>query len=124
LIRSTLVALGMIAMPALAQEQPETVYAHFHRAGLAADYDAMRKYESAAKVSQMDPLPPAERKAILKALANLLPSSYAVVEKTVEEGATRAVLRLRGTQPAVSGTITLVKEKGAWKVDDANWGER
>ena len=124
LIRSLVFALGMIAMPALAQDQPETVYANFHRAGLAADYDGMRKYESAAKVNQMDPLPPAERKAILKALANLLPSSYAVVEKTVEEGATRAVLRLRGTQPAISGTITLVKEKGEWKVDDANWGER
>jgi acyl-CoA reductase-like NAD-dependent aldehyde dehydrogenase len=124
LIRSSLVALAMIAMPALAQDQPETVYANFHRAGLAADYDTMRKYESAAKLNQMDRIPPAERKAILQALAKLLPSRYAVVEKTVEEGAKRAVLRLRGTQPAVSGTITFVKEKGEWKVDDANWGER
>jgi len=125
MIRSLALTLGLaIATPVLAQDEPEAVYAQFHRAGLAADYDGMRKYESAAKTNEMDPIPAGERKRILQALAKLLPRSYAVVEKTVEEGARRAVLRLRGTQPAVSGTITFVKEKGAWKVDDANWGER
>ena len=124
MLRSMVLALGIIAMPALAEDQPEAVYAKFHRAGLAADYDGMRKYESAAKANQLDPIPAGERQQILQALARLLPRSYAVVEKTVEEGATRAVLRLRGTQPTVSGTITLVREKGEWKVDDANWGER
>jgi hypothetical protein len=123
-ILSLAVALGVIAVPALAQDPPEAVYARFHRAGLAADYDGMRKYESAAKASEMDPVPAGERRQMLKTLARLLPRSYSVVEKTVEEGATRAVLRLRGTQPAISGTITLVKEKGEWKVDDANWGGR
>jgi hypothetical protein len=48
-----------------------------------------------------------------------------VVEKTVDEGGKRAVLRLRAPPPqAVLGTITLVKEKGEWKVDEANWSER
>ncbi|HET7363595.1 MAG TPA: hypothetical protein VFJ70_08500 [Burkholderiales bacterium] len=124
MIRSLIVALGVSAAPAAAQDQPETVYANFHRAGLAADYDGMRKYESAAKAKQMDPIPPAERAPMLQTLARLLPRNYYVVEKTVEDGARRAVLRLRGTQPAISGTITLVKEKGEWKVDDANWGGR
>jgi hypothetical protein len=117
-------ALGVIATPALAQDEPEAVYARFHRASLAADYDAMRKYESSAKANEMGPVPPGERKQILRILARLLPRSYAVVEKTVEEGAKRAVLRLRGTEPSISGTITLVKEKGEWKIDEANWGER
>ena len=124
MLRSMVLALGIIATPALAQDPPEAVYAKLHRAGVAADYDGMRKYESAAKANQMDPIPAGERQQIVQALARLLPRSYAVVEKTVEEGATRAVLRLRGTQPAVSGTITLVREEGEWKVDDANWGER
>jgi hypothetical protein len=123
-MRALVLALGIIATAALAQDPPETVYANFHRAGLAADYEGMRKYESAAKASQMDPLPSGERNQFLEALARLLPRSYAVVEETVEEGATRATLKLRGTEPAISGTITLIKEKGAWKVDDANWGGR
>jgi len=125
LIRALALTLALgIAAPALAQEPPEAVYAKFHRAGLAADYEGMRKYESAAKVKEMEPIPPEQREPILAALARTLPRSYSVVEKTVEEGATRAVLRLRGTQPAISATITLVKEKGEWKVDDANWGGR
>ena len=132
MIRSLALTLGLaVAMPALAQDQPETVYARFHRASLAADYDAMRKYESSAKVNEMDPVPPGERKQILRVLATLLPRSYSVVEKTVEEGARRAVLRLRATHPdahgkpqSVSGTITFVKENGEWKIDEANWGER
>jgi hypothetical protein len=124
-MRSIVVALGLaVATPALALDEPEAVYAKFHRAGLAADYEGMRKYESSAKANQMDPIPPGERKQILRALARLLPRSYSVVEKTVEAGATRAALRLRGAQPSISGTITLVKEKGEWKVDDANWGGR
>jgi hypothetical protein len=132
LIPSIVLTLGVaIAAPALAQDQPEAVYAKFHRAGLAADYDSMRKYESAAKTKEMDPVPPAERKRMLQALARLLPRRYSVVEKIVEAGARRAVLRLRAAQPDAAGksqpllaTITLVKEKGEWKVDDANWGER
>ena len=128
MIRPLILALGIIAVPALAQDQPETVYANFHRAGLAADYDGMLKYGSA---KEMDPLPRAERKRLLRVLARLLPRTYSVVEKTVEEGGKRALLRLRGTQPgldgkpqAVAGTITLIKERGEWKVDEANWGGR
>lgn len=122
MIRSLVFALSLLAVPALAQDPPETVYANFHRAGLAGDYDGMLKYGSAA---QANGLPPAERKRLLQILARLLPPKYAVVEKTVDEGGRRALLRLRGTQPqAVLGTITLVKEKGEWKVDEANWAER
>jgi hypothetical protein len=122
LIRSLVFALGILAVPALAQEPPETVYGNFHRAVLAGDYDGMLKYGSAAQVND---LPPTERKRLLQILARVLPRKSSVVEKTVVEGAKRAVLRLRGTQPpAVLGTITLVKEKGEWKVDEANWAER
>ena len=125
LSRPLALALGLaLAAPALAQDPPEAVYAKYHRAGLAADYEGMRKYESAEKAKQMDPVPPEQREPILEALARTLPRRYSVVGETVEEGARRAVLRLRGTQPPIAGTITLVKEKGEWKVDDANWGGR
>jgi hypothetical protein len=121
LIRGLAVVLGVaVATAALAQDEPETVYAKFHRAGLAADYETMLKYGTVAK----EPLPPAERKRLLQVLARVLPRAYSVVEKTVDEGGKRAVLRLRGRQPAVAGTITFVKEKGEWKVDEANWAER
>ncbi len=122
LIRALALALALATTPARAQEPPEAVYAKFHRAGLAADYEGMRKYESAAKAGEMEPVPPDDRAPMLEALARTLPRSYSVVEETVEEGAMRAVLRLQGTQPPITGTITLVKEKGEWKVDDANWG--
>lgn len=119
-----MLGLALATTPALAQDPPEAVYAKFHRAGLAADYEDMRKYESAAKVGEMDPVAPDDRAPILEALARTLPRSYSVVEETVEEGAMRAVLQLRGMQPPILGTITLVKENGEWKVDDANWGGR
>ena len=120
MIRSLALTLGVaIATATAAQDPPEAVYAKFHRAGLAGDYDTMLKYGTAA-----EPVAAAERKRLLQVLARLLPRTYSVVEETVEEGGKRALLRLRGTQPAVAGTITLVKEKGEWKVDEANWGER
>ena len=119
MIRSLVLTLGVaIATTTLAQDPPEAVYAKFHRAGLAGDYDAMLKYGIAAEA-----VAPAERKRLLQVLARLLPRKYSVVEETVEEGGKRALLRLRGTQPSVAGTITLIKEKGEWKVDEANWGE-
>ena len=122
MIRSLVLALGILALPALAQNQPESVYASFHRAGLAGDYDGMLKYGSAA---QANDVPAAERKRLLRVLARLLPRNYSVVEETVDEGGKHAVLRLRGTPPqAVLGTITFVKENGEWKVDEANWSER
>ena len=117
MLRVAVLAIGVaIAAPAQPQDEPEAVYAKFHRAGLVADYDAMLKYGIAAKAK--------ERKEFLQVLARLLPRHYSVVEKIVEEGGTRALLRLRGAPEAVSGAITLVKEKGEWKVDEANWGER
>ena len=125
MLRAVVLAIGVaIAAPAQPQDEPEAVYAKFHRAGLMANYEAMLKYGTAAKAKEMAPMAPEERKRLLEVLARLLPRRYAVVEKTVEEGGARARLRLRGAPEAVSGTITLVKEKGEWKVDEANWGER
>jgi hypothetical protein len=121
-IRSVLVAL-LLAAPAIAAEEPEAVYAKFHQAGLTANLDGMRKYGTAAKGAEIASMPAALNQAMLKMLAAMLPKAYVVDRKSIDKD--RATLNLSAKQDGgtVYGVVTLLREGGEWKVDEAKWGE-
>lgn len=113
----------LLSVPAFAAEEPEAVYAKFHQAGLTANLTEMRKYGTAAKGAEMAAMPEALNQTMLKMLAAMLPKSYAVDRKSVDKD--RATLNLSAKQDGgtVYGVITLLREGGDWKVDEAKWGE-
>lgn len=113
---------------ASAADEPEDVYARFHAAGLAADFEAMRKHGTAAKAEEMAAMPEQIKGMMLRLLAEILPRRYSIAGRTIDPGGSRATLQVTAAQdspggkPApVEGTIVLLKENGEWKVDRANW---
>jgi len=121
-MRAFLIAL-LFVFPALAEEAPEAVYAKFHKAGVEANFPEMRKWGTAVKGDEIAAMPPEMQQSMLKLLAAVLPKAYTVDSKTVD--AAQAILNVSAKQGGntVYGVITLLKEDGEWKVDEAKWGE-
>lgn len=130
--RTLIVVAALLAFPlaAPAAEEPEAVYAKMHNAALAANYDEMRKYGTTQKADDMAWMPAWLRQPILRFLAGMLPKTYTVAGKTLAPDGNGATLRLTATTGSrsgekpetVNGTVTLVKEKSEWKVDEVKWG--
>ncbi len=129
----TLIAVAaLLAFPlaAPAADEPEAVYAKIHSAALAANFDEMRKYGTAQKADDMAWMPAWLQQPILRFLARMIPKTYTVAGKTLTPDGNGATLRLTATTESrpgekpetVNGTVTLVKEKGEWKVDEVRWG--
>jgi hypothetical protein len=110
----------VISSAAAAADEPEEVYAKFHKAGRAANFNEMRKYGTSAGAAEMASVPAEMRQPMLDLLAQMLPETYTVVDKTIDASGNRATLQVSGAQEA-KGTITLLKQKGQWKVDKADW---
>jgi hypothetical protein len=119
------VAAALAVTLAFAAEEPEAVYAKFHRAVLAGDFAEMARYGSAAKAAESAAMPAALRQASLELVRRLMPKGYSVAGKRFDPGGERVTLRLvsqAGAGGIATGTATLVREKSEWKVDEVNWG--
>jgi hypothetical protein len=121
-MRALLLAL-LIALPAHAEGSPEAVYAKFHQAGLAANFPEMRKWGTAAKGAEIAAMPAAMQQSLLGFLAAVLPKTYTVDSRTADD--VQATLNVSAKQESgpVYGVVTLIRENGEWKVDEAKWGE-
>ncbi len=127
-----LACIALLAPPpgAAAADEPETVYARFHAAGLAADFDGMRRNGSAARSAELQAMRATSRLRMLQAMAGTLPKAYDVTDKIIFPDGRHATLYLRAKpksqsadkSAALTGTALLVKEMGEWKVDEASWG--
>lgn len=109
-----------LAVPAFAADDPETVYGKLHRATLAGSVEEVMRYATAGKRKEMASL--AGKEDMVRMMAMSLPKAYSLTKKDVE-GA-RAHLELRGVHDSSGptfGNAELVKEKGAWKVDEWSW---
>ena len=123
-------ALALAAAPPLAAaEEPEAVYAKFHRALHAADLQEMLRYATDAQRAEMAAMSPAQKSASLKMMAVLLPRAYALKDKSIAPGGQAARLALTGTAPQLMdgkpetlyGTIRMVMQRGEWKVAASDW---
>lgn len=110
---------------AFAQEDPEAVYAKLHSATLAGNTAEVLSYGTAAAQAELASKPQAEKDAMVKALAQVLPKTYTITEKTIAPDGNNAVLRGTGIsefQGRAESYLNAVfrKEGDAWKV--ATWG--
>ncbi|WP_310449897.1 DUF4440 domain-containing protein [Sulfuritalea sp.] len=110
---------------AIAQEDPEAVYARLHRALLAGNAEEVAGYSTAATRAELAAKPLAERNALMRAMAQAAPRTYTVTEKSIAPDGKSATLRGAGiseyqTRAEAYLTASFRKEGEAWKV--ASWG--
>jgi hypothetical protein len=130
-MRNLMLGLLLVSFSAAAQEEPEAVFAKFHRAMLDGNVAEMKKYGTPGGAKDMDRLPPEQQKAMLEMVKKLLPATYTI---TGREGAGSGSMILKATgqgtdlmtgkpQPQY-GQIRMVKMGNDWKVDKTSWNNR
>jgi hypothetical protein len=121
-MKALLIAL-LFAVPALAAEEPEAVYAKFHNAAVQANLSEMSKWGTAAGAAEIAAMPAAMQQQMLKFLASVLPRTYTVDDKRLEGDRATLKVSAQQQQGTIRGIVALVKEGGEWKVEHAKWGE-
>jgi len=112
----------LLAVPAAAADDPETVYGKLHRATLAGSVEEVLSYASAGRRKEMASL--AGKEDVVRMMALSLPKAYSVTKNDTSADGRKAHLELRGVHDSGGpsrGNAELVKEKGAWKVDEWSW---
>ena len=120
-IFGALIAL-LVAVPAAAADDPETVYGKLHRATLAGSVEEVLSYATAGRRKEMASL--AGKEDVVRMMALSLPKAYSVTKNDTSADGRKAHLELRGVHDSGGpsrGNAEFVKEKGAWKVDEWSW---
>ena len=129
-IVAALAALSML-MPcaAPAAEEPEAVYAKFHRAAASGNLEDMAKYGPDARRAELATMSAAQKEAALKMAGLMMPRAFTLRSKQVNADGRSARLIVSGPGENIMigkketfyGTIRMVMERGEWKVDESSW---
>jgi hypothetical protein len=119
----------LLALPALAAEEPDAAYARFHRAVVTGDVDEVLSHGGSQLRTDLSGLSPAQRDAELKMLAASMPRAFTVRQKNVARDGKSAQLLLSGPGGSVLdaksetlyGSVRMLLERGGWKVAVAKW---
>lgn len=114
---------------ALAQEDPEALYARMHGATLAGNTAEVLGYGTASAQAELAGKSQAEKDAVVRGLARVLPRTYSITEKTIAPDGNSAVLLGKGASEAPGRAELYLnarfrKEGGAWKVASWSWSDQ
>jgi len=115
----------LLALPARAADDLQTVYAKLHAASLKGDIATMAKFASAAKRAEVTALPAGAETA--KLMSGMLPRTYSVTSAGVNPDGKTGELKatgmhaLFGPPKPMYGVVKFISEGGAWKVDRSEW---
>jgi hypothetical protein len=121
--------LALTCASALAQEDPAAVYAKLHSATLAGNTAEVLSYGTAAAQAELASKPQAEKDAVVKAMAQVLPKTYTITEKTIAPDGNSAVLRGTGISEFMGRAESYLnavfrKEGEVWKVATWAWSNQ
>lgn len=132
LIRTVTVAIAACAMGAavLQAQKPSQTASEFYLAygatfAKAKSIDELLPFMSKQRVDQVKGTPADERAMMFEIVKEMGATNVKIVKET--PSAAGATLEATGTNPgggALKGTITLVKEGGAWKIDQESWSNK
>jgi len=96
--RRRIAAAAVLLVPcaAAAAEEPEIVYAKFHRAVATRNLEEMLRYGPQARRGELAAMSAAQKDAILKMASSMMPRAFTVRSKVVNPGARTARLVLSG----------------------------
>lgn len=114
---------------AVAQEDPEAVYAKLHAAALAGNAEQVMSFSTTAAKAELAAKPQAERDALIRGMAQALPKTYTITEKNIAPDGNSAVLLGTGvseyqTRATAYLTASFRKEGEAWKVSSWGWSNQ
>lgn len=120
--------LAVLGGGALAQETPEAAYAGLHAATLAGKIDAALGFVAAPMRAELMAKPQAERDGLFRSLAQAIPRTYRVTDKS-EEGVTAQLIatgisEYQGGRTEAYLSASLRKEGEAWKVASWAWSSQ
>jgi hypothetical protein len=118
--------VALFCAGALAQEDPEAVYAKLHRATLAGKTDEVLSYGTAAQQAELAKMSKEEKDAVIGFMSKMLPATYTITEKTIAPDGNSAVLRGTGVVDFIGKADSYLlanfkKEGGVWKVEKSSW---
>lgn len=122
--------LLLAALPARAADEPEAVYAKFHRATMAGELEEMLRHGPAARRAEMQGMSESSRNAALKMAQFMMPRAFTMERKVMSPNGRAATLIVSGPGEGGSGSgkletiygsVKMLLENGAWKVDEASW---
>jgi hypothetical protein len=117
--------LAMLSGAASAWEEPDAVYAKYHRAILAGNADEMIRLTPAARPAEVA----AHKETELRHQAAALPFAYALEQKLTSRDGQRARLFYSASGEsfpvpragAQFGIVRMALEQGEWRVLDQSW---
>ena len=112
-----------------AAEEPEAVYAKWHRATVTGNFEEMQRYSPAPARAEIAGLSAAQKAAAVKLAAAQMPRAFLLRNKLVDPGGRSARLVVSGPGDATTGekpetlygSIRLVMEGAEWKVAETRW---
>ncbi|HTP62688.1 MAG TPA: hypothetical protein VMJ14_11460 [Burkholderiales bacterium] len=124
-----LAALLLLAALPVHADEPEAVYAKYHRAAASGDLNEMMRYIPEAQRAEMVRMSAAERDAAAKMAVATAPRAFVLRNKSVAQNGKTAHLVVSGdsatpgrdASETLYGSIRLVLEGTEWKVADESW---
>jgi hypothetical protein len=128
-MKSAVIALLILLplAPLHAADEPEAVYAKYHRAVMAGQLEEMLVYGPTQRRIEIRGSSASSQDAALKMAKFMMPRAFTLERKTIT-GKGRATLIVSGPgevggnrlQP-IYGTVSMLMENGEWKVDEVSW---
>ena len=122
-----ILAMLALAAPPAHAEEPEGVFAKYHRAAIAGDMNGILEHSLARQRADMKSVAPEHRDMALTMVKAMMPRFFAVERKTLEPDK-RATLIVSGPwdggpsgRVQVYGTVRMLMEDEVWKVIGASW---
>ena len=114
-IAAFLAIAALAALPAAAAEEPDAVYAKYHRAAVTRDLNDMLRYASAAQRDELSEASAAQKDAMMKMLESSMPRVFVLRNKTVAPDGKRARLLVSGPGGSVLDAKTeTLYGTGSW----------
>ena len=120
--------LPFASLPALAADEPEAVYAKYHRATMAGELEEMLRHGPAARRAEIQGMSESSRNAALKMAQFMMPRAFTMERKVMSANGRAATLIVSGPGgggagklETIYGSAKLLLENGAWKVDEVSW---
>ena len=119
----------LLPCAAPAAEEPEVVYAKFHRAAASGDLEEMARYGPDARRAELATMSAAQKDASVKMAAVMMPRAFTLRSKLVNPDGRSARLVVSGAgenlvggkRETLYGEIRMVMERGEWKVNESGW---
>jgi hypothetical protein len=122
-----LVLLPLACVPARATDEPEAVYAKYHRAVMAGDLEEMVKYVPTPTRAEIYAMSASSKEATLKMAQYMMPRAFTLQRKTVQPNG-HATLIVSGPwtgdgrkMQTMYGIVRMITENGEMKVDESSW---